>query len=62
MRAHDSSGLEKSSKSDAHYYRVLIKEPPHNLRTERHRLVSQSARLACQHNHCDNDKSIKTQL
>ena len=30
MRAHDLSGLEKFSKSDAHYYRVLIKELPNN--------------------------------
>ncbi|WP_201512413.1 hypothetical protein [Psychrobacter alimentarius] len=26
MRAHDLSGLEKSIKSDAYYYRMLIKE------------------------------------
>ena len=30
MKAHDLSGLEKSSKSDAHYYRVLIKKLSNN--------------------------------
>lgn len=30
MEAHDLSGLEKSSKSDAHYYRVLIKKLSNN--------------------------------
>ena len=30
MKAHDLSGIEKSSKSDAYYYRVLIKVLPKN--------------------------------
>lgn len=30
MKAHDLSGLEQSSESDAYYYRVLIKELPNN--------------------------------